>query len=191
MKFSEEQIKDIIALKEDLLEQIDKHHIELEKLEKNLLLLDLVLKESSFTKASQLTKSTKDQSPKKEISEESSAKKVIPIKQGNNGKILANANVTEKQVSILLSDEIKVDANTPPFKSFFLDRIIGEMKKKDLQEVNEGRIQKDAIIECMINKEGSEMKEINVRNYRYKERVNELINTVGWSLSRMLENTNR
>ena len=191
MKFSEEQIKDIIALKEDLLEQIDKHHIELEKLEKNLLLLDLVLKESSFTKASQLTKSTKDQNPKKEISEESSAKKVIPIKQGNNGKILANANITEKQVSILLSDEIKVDANTPPFKSFFLDRIIGEMKKKDLQEVNEGRIQKDAIIECMINKEGSEMKEINVRNYRYKERVNELINTVGWSLSRMLENTNR
>ena len=191
MKFSEEQIKDIIALKEDLLEQIDKHHIELEKLEKNLLLLDLVLKESSFTKASQLTKSTKDQNPKKEISEEPSAKKVIPIKQGNNGKILANANITEKQVSILLSDEIKVDANTPPFKSFFLDRIIGEMKKKDLQEVNEGRIQKDAIIECMINKEGSEMKEINVRNYRYKERVNELINTVGWSLSRMLENTNR
>ena len=191
MKFSEEQIKDIITLKEDLLEQIDKHHIELEKLEKNLLLLDLVLKESSFTKASQLTKSTKDQNPKKEISEESSAKKVIPIKQGNNGKILANANITEKQVSILLSDEIKVDANTPPFKSFFLDRIIGEMKKKDLQEVNEGRIQKDAIIECMINKEGSEMKEINVRNYRYKERVNELINTVGWSLSRMLENTNR
>ena len=191
MKFSEEQIKDIIALKEDLIEQIDKHHIELEKLEKNLLLLDLVLKESSFTKASQLTKSTKDQSPKKKISEESSAKKVIPIKQGNNGKILANANITEKQVSILLSDEIKVDANTPPFKSFFLDRIIGEMKKKDLQEVNEGRIQKDAIIECMINKEGSEMKEINVRNYRYKERVNELINTVGWSLSRMLENTNR
>ena len=191
MKFSEEQIKDIIALKEDLLEQIEKHHIELEKLEKNLLLLDLVLKESSFTKASQLTKSTKDQNPKKEISEKSSAKKIIPIKQGNNGKILANANITEKQVSILLSDEIKVDANTPPFKSFFLDRIIGEMKKKDLQEVSEGRIQKDAIIECMINKEGSEMREINVRNYRYKERVNELINTVGWSLSRMLENTNR
>ena len=77
MKFSEEQIKDIIALKEDLLEQIDKHHIELEKLEKNLLLLDLVLKESSFTKASQLTKSTKDQNPKKEISEESSAKKLF------------------------------------------------------------------------------------------------------------------
>ena len=191
MKFSEEQIKDIIALKEDLLEQIEKHHIELEKLEKNLLLLDLVLKESSFTKASQLTKSTKDQNSKKEVSEESSTKKIIPIKQGNNGKILANANITEKQVSILLSDEIKVDANTPPFKSFFLDRIIGEMKKKDLQEVNEGRIQKDAIIECMINKEGSEMKEINVRNYRYKERINELINTIGWSLSRMLENTNR
>ena len=54
MKFSEEQVKDIVALKENLIEQIEKHQEAIELLEKNLSILDLTLKESSFTKASQL-----------------------------------------------------------------------------------------------------------------------------------------
>ena len=59
MKFSEEQIKDVVALKDNLIEQIDKHQESIEMLEKNLIILDLVLKESSFTKASQLRNNTK------------------------------------------------------------------------------------------------------------------------------------
>jgi len=41
MKFSEEQIKDIVALRESLVEQIDKHHESIEMLEKNITVLDL------------------------------------------------------------------------------------------------------------------------------------------------------
>ena len=37
MKFSEEQIKEIVALKESLIEQIDKHQEGIEMLEKNQL----------------------------------------------------------------------------------------------------------------------------------------------------------
>ena len=54
MKFSEEQIKEIVALKESLIKQIDKHQEGIEMLEKNVMVLDLFLKNSSFTKASQL-----------------------------------------------------------------------------------------------------------------------------------------
>ena len=54
MKFSEEQVKEIVALKESLIEQIDKHQQGIEALEKNIMVLDSFLKDSSFTKASQL-----------------------------------------------------------------------------------------------------------------------------------------
>jgi len=54
MKFSEEQVKDIVALKDSLIEQIDRHQESMEMLEKNVTVLDLFLKDSSFTKASQL-----------------------------------------------------------------------------------------------------------------------------------------
>ena len=43
------QMKDIVALKENLIEQIEKHQKEIDMLEKNLAILDLTLKESSFT----------------------------------------------------------------------------------------------------------------------------------------------
>ncbi len=189
MKFSEEQVKEIVALKENLIEQIDKHQEGIEMLEKNITVLDLFLKDSSFTKASQL-EIKKEVKTEPEITEKP-VENSIPIKRGNDGKIIANAFVTPDQVSIVLDNEIIINADTPPFKSFFLDRIIGEMKKKDVVEAENGKIQKESVIDYIVNKNGADIREIIIKNYRQKERVNELINTAGWSLTRMLENVNK
>jgi hypothetical protein len=188
MKFSEEQVKEIVAMKESLIEQISKHQEGVEILEKNITVLDLFLKNSSFTKASQLE--IKKDEVKPEIIEKP-VENSIPIKRVNDGKIIAKAFVTPDQVSIVLDNEIAVNADTPPFKSFFLDRIIGEMKKKDTVEAENGKIQKESVIDYIINKNGANIREIIIKNYRQKERVNELINTAGWSLTRMLENLNK
>lgn len=154
-------------------------------LEKNLSVLDSILKQSSFTKASSLSKKT----PKPE--EPKPAEKSIPITKGSGGEVIANAYVTPEQVSIVLDESVGIDAETPPFKSFFLDRIIGEMKRKDSQEANVGNISNESIIDYVINKNGSNIREIIIKNYREKERINEIINTAGWSLTRMLENTRK
>ncbi|EPA05477.1 hypothetical protein BG20_I2641, partial [Candidatus Nitrosarchaeum limnium BG20] len=58
-------------------------------------------------------------------------------------KVIANAYITPDQVSIILEDAIEINVDTPPFKSFFIDRIIGEMKRKDSAEAETGKIQKD------------------------------------------------
>jgi len=190
MKFSEEQIRDIIAMRENIIKQRDKYQNAIELLEKNLIILDLVLKESSFTKASTMNtvktseSSTKISTAYTEKLDDSS----IPITSGSDGKIIANAYITPDKVSIVLEDSIGVNADTPPFKSFFIDRIIGEMKRKDSVEAENGKIQKESIIDYIINKNGSNIREIIIKNYRQKERVNEIINTAGWSLTRMLEN---
>ena len=188
MRFSEEQVRDIVALKESLMDQIDRHHESIEMLEKNIIVLDLFLKGSSFTKASKLE--IKENEVKIE-SIEKPVERSIPIKRANDGKIIANAFVTPDQVSILLDNEIEISAEIPPFKSFFLDRIIGEMKKKDVVEVENGKIQKESVIDYVVNKNGINIREIIIKNYRQKERVSELINTAGWSLTRMLENINK
>ena len=194
MKFSEEQVKEIVALREDLMRQVDKHQEGIEMLEKNIVVLDGFLKDSSFVKASKLD--TKIE-PKEEIKIPNPIEKSkpvensIPIKRGNDGKIIANAYVTPEQVSIILDEQILINADTPPFKSFFLDRIIGEMKKKDFVEAENGKIQKESIIDYIINKNGTDIREIIIKNYREKQRVTELINTAGWSLTRMLENISK
>jgi len=178
MKFSDEQIRDILQLKEHILDKIEKHKQEIDVLEKNFNILNSILKESSFTKASDL-------SPKKTSSDSS----IIPLTKGIGGEIIANAYVTPDQVSIVINDEIGLELDTPPFKSFFIDRIIAEMKRKDTADVQLGKIQPESVIDYVINKNGSKIREIIVKNYRQKERVNEIINTAAWSLTRMLENT--
>ena len=190
MKFSEEQVKEIVALRENMLQQVDKHQEGIEMLEKNISVLDEFLKDSSFVKASKWkTKIEPEIEEKIEVSKPLDDS--IPIKRGNDGKIIANAYVTPDQVSIILDEQILINADTPPFKSFFLDRIIGEMKKKDFVEAENRKIQKESIIDYIINKNGADIREIIIKNYREKQRVTELINTVGWSLTRMLENISK
>jgi hypothetical protein len=179
----------MVSLKESLIKQIDRHQESIETLEKNITVLDSFLIDSSFTKASQLK--TKVEVQKKTEMIKKPEINSIPIKRGNDGEIIANAFITPEQVSIILDNEVEISADTPPFKSFFLDRIIGEMKKKDSVEAENGKIQKESIIDYIVNKSGSNLREIIIKNYRQKERVNELINTAGWSLTRMLENINK
>ena len=51
--------------------------------------------------------------------------------------------MTNDEVSIVLEDNVTLDPDTPPLKTFFVDRIIGEMKKKDIEQVESGVIKKD------------------------------------------------
>ena len=179
MEFSEEQIRDILELKDRITQQIEKYKDEIESLEKNLTVLNVILKQSSFTKASLLEASitsSKSESP-------------IPLTKTSDGSVIANAYVTPEQVSIILEDGVGLQPETPPFKSFFVERIIGDMKKKDNAEVENGKIQRESIIDCIINKNGSEIREIIIKNYRQKERINEIINTAAWSLSKMIDNS--
>ena len=125
------------------------------------------------------------------IGKKNDDKDLIPITKGVDGEIIANAYVTPEQVSIVLKDEFEFDVDTPPFRTFFMDRIIGEMKKKDVKEAEDGSIQQDSVIDCIINKDGNTIREIIIKNYRQRERVDEIINTASWSLTKMLENMNK
>ena len=180
MGFSDEQIHNMLELKEDLAEKIIKYKEQIEKLEKNISVLDTILKQSSFTKASDLTRNAP-----KTIKQE----RKIAITKSSDGTIIANAFVTKEQVSIILENNVTVDTKTPPLKTFFIDRIIAEMKKNDIQQVEDGKIKNHEIIACIINDNGDKIREIVIKNYREKERVDEIINTATWSLTRMIENS--
>jgi len=49
MRFSDEQVRDMLEFKEELTEKIIKYKKQIEKLEKNISVLDTILKQSSFT----------------------------------------------------------------------------------------------------------------------------------------------
>ncbi len=91
MKFSEEQVRDIVVLKESLIEQIDKHQEAIEMLEKNIIVLDLFLKDSSFTKASQLETVRRIEIQNITDNTRKPEDNSIPIKVTGDNKVIANA----------------------------------------------------------------------------------------------------
>ena len=65
------------------------------------------------------------------------------------------------------------------------------MKKSDSKLVENGKINEESVINCIINKNGSAIREIIIKNYREKNRIDEIINTATWSLTRMIENSTK
>lgn len=184
MDYSEENLRDILELREWISEEIEKKEREVDKFKHNLRILDSLVKQSSFSKASSLV------SNKQNIPQSQPTSSVTPIKTQDN-KILANVHVTLDELVIIPSEDIMLDVETHPFKSFFLGRIIGGMENQDKLDVQNGIIPQNAVISCLVNKNGNRISEILIKNYRQKERVNEIINTITWSFSRMLENSQK
>ncbi len=185
MDYSEENLRDILELREWISGEIEKKEIEIDKFRHNLRILDSLVKQSSFSKASSLVSGKQDTQQNQQ-----SSSSIIPIKTPDN-KILANAHVTSDELVIIPSEDTMLDIETHPFKSFFLGRIIGGMENQDKLDIQNGKIPQNTAISCLINKDGSRIREILIKNYRQKERVNEIINTVTWSFSRMIENSQK
>jgi len=187
MSYSEENLRDILELREWISEEIEKREKEIDKFKQNLSILDSLVKQSSFSKASSLVSNKQNVQQSQQTSSSSS---VIPIKTPDN-KILANAHVTSDELVIIPSEDVMLDIEMHPFKSFFLGRIIGGMENQDKTDVQNGKISQNTAISCLVNKDGNRIREILIKNYRQKERVNEIINTVTWSFSRMIENSQK
>ena len=192
MQYTDEQIQKMLELKESIIDKMAKHQDELDFLQKNLDVLDVVLKGSSFTKASSLPRSAESVTKEPdEVKIEAKEEKPesIQIKKNKDGEVIANAFVTPEKISIILNEGMGLTDEIPPLRSFFIERIIGEMKKIDSTDVKNGKIDENSVIDCIINKNGPAIREIIIKNYRQKERLDEIINTATWSLTRMLENS--
>ena len=200
MDFSDEQVRDMLELKERTMQRIEKYQNEIRLLEKQLGILDSIVKQSSFTKASSLPKSEPPHQQQREGPARAAggagsgggrggAGSPIQITRNDGGGgIIANAYVTPDEVSIVLEGSVEIDADTPPFKSFFLDRIIGDMKRRDAADDG---IPDGSAIDCTVGRDGPRITGIVVRNYRQRERAEEIVRATGWSLNKMLENASR
>ncbi len=193
MYTSEDDIKGLAMLREWLEKQIEDKEDELERLRMMLSIVDNMLKQVSFRPA--LTIPKEEGIKREEVkvtatptpTAEAEYKEVRQLKTKDN-ILLANAYISSNSISIVPVSEVKLYTTTPPFQSFFVNRILKEMRSKDEERVKSKEIAEDQVLDYKIEQDESNMiKRIVVYNYRDKERLNELINTTTWVFTRMLE----
>lgn len=202
VKLSEEQVRDILVLRDRLRDRAAELQEDLEMTNLNIIALDSALKQSSFTKASEYppggagqpagqsagpgTTQRTSGGGSTEPTPGSSGPPPKPITAAD-GTILGEVRTSPGRITVTLDSKISVSEETPPFRTFFISRIIGEMKRKDSQEVEAGGLPPGSAIECTVESEDGRIREITVTNYRLEERAKEIASTLKWALSRMLE----
>jgi hypothetical protein len=126
---------------------------------------------------------------------------IKPLKRAKDDFLLANAEISPDAVVIVPAPSINLNANTPPFKSFFLNRILEGMKSKDAEKVSQGALRESDALNYKVEEEddsggggsGSSgiIKRIVINKYREKDRLQEIFNTSAWVFTRMLEKSGR
>jgi hypothetical protein len=118
---------------------------------------------------------------------------IKPLKRAKDDFLLANAEISPDTVVIVPVSGINLNVNTPPFKSFFLNRILEGMKSKDVEKVSQGALgESDALNYRVEEDDGSGViKRIVINKYREKDRLQEIFNTSAWVFTRMLEKSGK
>lgn len=220
--FSEDDIRRAAEVREWLVKEVTNKKEELDKLRNTLLIVDSLLKKTSFISALNLespssnlkNKSTQQYQPLQEEEEDTTQQKpkinsvmkspsdeyrnddthgveIRPLKRAKDNLLFSNAEYTPTYVRITLVDDINLNINTPPFKTFFLNRILDGMKMKDREKVQKGELIESEIIDYKVdNEENGKINSVMISNYGERERLNEIFNTATWVFTRMLEKGN-
>lgn len=119
-------------------------------------------------------------------------KQVKPLKRLKDDFLIANAEILRNSVEIIPAKGISLNVNTPPFRSFFLNRILEGMRIKDTEKASQNQIDESTSLDYNVEEdENGIIKKIIINNYRDKDRLNEIFNTSTWVFTRMIEKTNR
>lgn len=126
------------------------------------------------------------------------SRNIKPLKRAKDDFLLANAEISPDAVVIVPASGINLNANTPPFKSFFLNRILEGMKNKDVEKVSQGALSESDALNYKVEEDDSGgggssgiIKRIVINKYREKDRLQEIFNTSAWVFTRMLEKSGR
>jgi ribosomal protein L11 len=158
---------------------------ELDELKTLLELIDSTLIEEGFKRA-EVAKPV--QVPAKQ---ETPQPPVVPQKRGVplktvTGDLLAHIYTEKDSMQITLAEDKNFDINTPPFMSFFVERVLAKMQEKDKEDANTGKLAPENVLSFSIKQDGNIVREITINNLR-RERSRELKSSIRWTLEKMYE----
>ena len=172
----EEKIKKMAKFRIILEKRIQEMETELEGLRALLGFVNNMLLEGGFKRA-EIAKPA----PSEKLEKPISLKTVT-------GELLANLYIQEDSIRIVLVEERKFNISTPPFMSFFVDRVLAKMQEKDQESMRREEIIPNKMLSYNIIRDGDIVREIIIRNVT-SDRQREIKSTIRWTLEKMYEKT--
>ena len=171
---SEEEVKLLLRVREEIERRIGRLEEEVRDLRRALEEVDALIVRSGFRRPSP---------SKKEVEGPVEA---VPLK-AKDGTVLATMYIGEREVRVTPSEGLNFTMNIPPFRSFFLDRVLSGMRSSDEERVGRGEISPDETLSFQVATEGDRITGLTVRNFGGERRLREIRSALRWTLEKMYE----
>jgi hypothetical protein len=204
MSQDQERIKGMISLKQRLEKRIAKMEAETKELQATLDMVNSILLEKGFKRASSKEVETATAAAQKEpapqLQQPSAPSKeskptgyqggepdnVIPLKTLNEESLALIFIEKDNSIHVLPDESKHFSVNTPPFGNFLVERVLAKMQDKDNELVRLKQLTPDKVFSYSIVREGDSIREIVIRNVD-DERFKELKSSIRWTFDKMYE----
>jgi hypothetical protein len=195
-----EKMKNMIAFKKRLEEQLEKLTAEANEVQSTLDTVNQILLEKGFKRGdikevpvapAQVPKEVvlpkHEPEPLKPAStqEHTETESVIPLKTMAE-EPLALMYFDKQTIHVYPDETKKFSVNTPPFTNFLVEKVFAKMQEKDKELVRLGQMTTDKMFSYNIVREGDLIREIIIKNAD-DERLKELKSSIRWTFEKMYE----
>jgi len=115
-------------------------------------------------------------------------KQAIPLKS-SDGTLLATMYVQDDEIAVRTAEDQRLSSSTPPFRQFFINRVLEPMKSRDQEASSRGEIPPERVFAYEVEETDRGIEQITIRNYGDERRLREIRTTLRWTLEKMYEKT--
>jgi hypothetical protein len=184
---TEDETKKLLEFREKIERKIIELETEINDLQKALEEIDNVIVKSGFRTFTTADTLAKKIPPMDSSAVSSSEQDDLMNLTSKDGTILGNIDVEKGQIEFTPSEIFGFTTDIPPFQSFFIERVLENMRKTDQERATNGEIDPSEILEYKIMDDEGKIKTINITNYRGERRLREINSSLRWTLDKMYE----
>ncbi|MBN2334885.1 hypothetical protein JXL21_04955 [Candidatus Bathyarchaeota archaeon] len=104
-----------------------------------------------------------------------------------DGTVLGRMRVEGKSLTFTPQPEYGFTTDMPPFQSFLIERVLGNMNANDQERAANGEIELGEVLEYEVEEDGGKLLGIEVRNYGGERRLREINSSLRWTLDKMYD----
>jgi len=107
--------------------------------------------------------------------------------KSKEGTTLGHLQIEDDMIVFSPLESLAFTVSIPPFQSFFLERVLGNMKATDEGKVASGESSPDEVLSFEVATEGENIVGITIRNYGGESRLREIQSSLRWAFDKMYE----
>lgn len=146
--------------------------------------LDEVLTEKSFKRVT--VKEKIEGKSRQKISRSSDSQEKLTLSTIDD-VLLGELFIKENEIILIPVKSMEFRVDLPPFASFLVKRVLDSIRLKDEKSAASGLISSNKIFNYEIDEEHGILKTIRINNYHDSKQLNELKNSIRWTLRRLYE----